>query len=772
MPPRTLPRPQSVFTLLICAAAFALFASPAAAFQADVTAGDWQLVGGFDHPEGHLMGSVHEPEDFLKKMKVGEPWPGLERDFQHGDGALVWKKVKGTNPRGKTAVDSGKFDLWGLCGKTGKLAAYLYLPLTATKEIKVPIMFGSDDGCAMWLNGEQVYAKGVARGLSPFDEMLALKLKPGLNHLLVKVTNQGGAWAFEMQSPRGVEQSAINNAVDRGVEHLLSLQMIDGSWAQERGRYRNGATALSLYALLSSGIDPQHPAILRGLEYISCEPSDMTYSAACELMALAALNDPSYLEQIEERAEDLISWQTHSGMWAYPGGNPDMSCTQFAVLGLRAAVGAGAEIPPKVWYEAIDGALLAQEKAKRATGIVPTGFSYLGGQKGGYTGSMTTAGLTVLAIAREQLGDDIKNGYRVKLERAIPQGMAWMARDFAVDTNPHKANSWVYYWLYGVERVGAFLNTKTIGDHDWYQEGAARLISRQEGKGQWSDPWGRNCSSTSFALLFLKKASAVATTGGSVSNKKKNDLHISLPADGELKLHVMASNPMTMWVIPPESAQPDTVEYFVRAEGEEWDSIGTSTENRYAKQFPTNVSGTYEVRCVGHFESGATSKSGAVRFELKFGVDLSTLSYASDSLRNVVPAYRPQISISSNLNGESGDMLVDNQWYTRWRCEAVDADPWLEIKLKRKAKASRILLSHALTRVWDQTNNPRVTKIELWLNKDKEPTVYEVNPDPFRKTVIDLPPKSKLNYIKIRIVEITGGTLGAASVGFSEIELH
>ncbi|MDP7061653.1 MAG: hypothetical protein QF489_01810 [Planctomycetota bacterium] len=741
--------------------------------QEEVTAGDWMLVGAFDHPEGHAIGSKHGPEDFIKKMKVGKTWPGLERDFQNDDGALVWKKVQGTNPRGKTAVDSGKFDLWGLCGKTGKTAAYLYLPLTATKELQVPIMFGSDDGCVMWLNGEQVFAKGVARGISPFDDQLTLKLQEGLNHLLVKVTNAGGAWAFEMQAPRGVEQAKINNAVDRGVEHLLSLQLIDGSWGQERGRYRNGSTALALYALLSSGISPKHPAILRGLEYISCVPSDMTYSASCELMALAALNDPDYLEWIEERAEDLISWQENNGQWAYPGGHADMSCTQFAVMGLRAAAEAGVEIPAKVWYDAVDGAMLAQEKVKRSATIVPAGFAYYQGHSTGITGSMTTAGLTVLAVAREQLGENIQKKYRIRIDRAISQGMAWMAREFVVKSNPNKSYNWVYYWLYGVERVGSYLKISTIGDHDWYQKGALQLISKQGNKGQWVDPWGgRKCTSTSFSLLFLKKASARATTGGSVVNKKKNELHFSLPEDGELKLHVLASSPMTMWVTPPENRLPDAVEYFVREVGEEWDSIGTSTENRYAKQFPTTKSGTYEVRCVGHFEGGATNESGTVRFELKFGVDPKTLSYASDSMRNILPAYRPKISISSNLSSEGGNFLVDNEWKTRWRCEAGDADPWLEIKLKRRAKASRILFSHALTCAWDQTNNPRATKIELWLNNDKEPTVYDINPDPFHKTVIDLPPKTKVNFLKVRIIEVTGGKLGAASVGFSEIELH
>jgi hypothetical protein len=750
--------------LLLCAPSIS-------ALQQNVTTGTWRVVAGFDHPDGASLNATHGPEDYIKEMVVGEPWFGLENDFQEGASALAWKVVKGVEPRGKGPADAGRFDLWAAAGKTGKLAAYLYLPITAKNAAEFPIMFGSDDGCAMWLNGELVFSEGRGRALNAFENVVALNLQAGLNHLLVKVTNNGGAWKFEMQEPRGVGQMVINRAVDRGVESLLNHQLLDGSWDLERGRYRNGSTALAVYALLSSGVDPQHPAILRALDFMACEPSDMTYSASCELMALAALDDPRYLEQIEERAEDLMSWQTPNGQWAYPGGAEDLSCTQFAALGLRAAAKAGVEIPPKVWYEAIQGTLLCQQKMKRGVSNPVLGFSYRPG--GVYSGSMATAGISVLAIAREQLGENIKNGPSVKVDRALEQAMDWMAESFVVYENPNRTYSHVYYWLYGVERVGALMGTKTIGQYDWYERGAANLLKRQNAKGHWSDPWGKKEVSTSFALLFLKKATAIATTGKTVgSERRKNPHHTSKPGDGPLSLHVMAQNPLTMWVVPPEKAAPDTVEYFVRTPDEEWDSIGTSSDARYAKQHLMTMRGSFELRCVGHFENGTTSESGIVKVDLQFGIDPTTLSYATDSLRNLVPGYRPEITISTNAGGKDGNMMADNRMDTHWVCDTADLDPTIQLKLKRKAKATQLLLTHARTRGFEQETNPRPTEVEIWLNKEKKPQVYAINPDPQRKTVIELPPKSRINAIKIRITKVTGGTLGSAQVGFSEIELH
>ena len=670
-----------------------------------------------------------------------------------------------TPPRDPAGFDTGQLDLWALCQKTGTLAVYLHAEIVAAEDTLLPTWVGSDDGCAIWLNGNPVLQQGKARGYSRYTDLVDLPLEAGRNHLLVKVTNAGGAWRFGIHAADRVPQAEINAAIDRGVQALLDRQLLDGSWGQVQGAYRNGATALALFALLSSGVSNQHPGVQRGLEFLRCQPSDRTYSASCELMALAAAREPRLQEQLESCAEDLISWQQFDGLWAYPEGHTDLSCAQFAALGLRAASGAGVEIPDRVWTDLIDGALTCQGKA----GESPVGFLYRPQYPNGQTGSMTTAGITILAIAREQLGDRIKPSQLQKVERALEQAMTWMGQEFEAMENPRMTYNWVYYWLYGVERVGALLETQSIGRHDWYGLGAAHLLHRQGGDGHWSDPWGRTVSSTSFALLFLKKATARATTGGDPSEQR--DLHRVSEREGRaLILHVVEKQPMTLWVDCTLERPPEEVEYWRRIGEGEWESIGSSSGDRWALQLPVDQSGSFELQCRATAPDGTELRSAALTVQLREGISPDLLAYASDSTRNLLPRNRPTVEASSA--GGTAGQCVDNRWDTSWTFDADDASPSIEIKLKRKAKAKLLLLSQAHTMAKIRDKKAQVRRVEIYLNREKKPIVVELDADAGRKTVVELPAKSRINRLRIEVVALSGGTLGSAKAGFSEIELQ
>src|SRR5688572_3888934 len=127
-------------------------------------------------------------------------------------------------------------------------------------------------------------------------------------------------------------QGRINTAIDRGLEHLLSHQQLDGSWNHEQWTYRNGATGLATYTLAKSGVSPKHPAIVRAVEFMRGQPSRETYTIGCHLMALAALDDPAHVPWMEELVETLLSFQRDG--FAYPWGANDLSNTQYGVLGL------------------------------------------------------------------------------------------------------------------------------------------------------------------------------------------------------------------------------------------------------------------------------------------------------------------------------------------------------------------------------------------------------------------------------------------------------
>jgi hypothetical protein len=78
-------------------------------------------------------------------------------------------------------------------------ATYLYRTLDVQHATGWEIRLGSDDGLAVWLNGQQLLAKDVARGTAPDQDRVALSLQPGQNHLLLKIFNQGGGHGFYFQ---------------------------------------------------------------------------------------------------------------------------------------------------------------------------------------------------------------------------------------------------------------------------------------------------------------------------------------------------------------------------------------------------------------------------------------------------------------------------------------------------------------------------------------------------------------------------------------------
>ena len=86
----------------------------------------------------------------------------------------------------------------------------------------------------------------------------------------------------------------------------------------------------------------------------------------------------------------------------------------------------------------------------------------------------------------------------------LARGLVWLSRHFTAHTNPPEG-AWYYYYLYAVERVGILSGQRFFGKHDWYREGAAELVRRQDRDGSWSEANGGAIVNTSFAILFLAK---------------------------------------------------------------------------------------------------------------------------------------------------------------------------------------------------------------------------------------------------------------------------
>jgi len=234
-------------------------------------------------------------------------------------------------------------------------------------------------------------------------------------------------------------------------------------------------------------------------------------------------------------AKWMVANQTDT-IWRYPGGGIDLSNTQYALLGLAAARRCNVPVNREVFVKAANHLFATQEKEGpkvRRIVHVDSGEGYAsryatadydyargwGYQPGnGATGSMTTAGVSSLAICRSELMSwpGYKGEFAHKMERSIRDGLAWLTKNFTVRGNPGRAG-WHYYYLFGLERAGVLADQVFLGDHDWYKEGADYLCAQQDSVGSWNGrgggrgkgragPGGQTLCDTCFALLFLRRA--------------------------------------------------------------------------------------------------------------------------------------------------------------------------------------------------------------------------------------------------------------------------
>jgi hypothetical protein len=83
--------------------------------------------------------------------------------------------------------------------KGDNAATYLLRTLTAETARPLALSLGSDDSIKAWLNGQEVLARKINRGVAPDQEKLTVQLQPGENRLLLKIVNGGGEYGFYFQ---------------------------------------------------------------------------------------------------------------------------------------------------------------------------------------------------------------------------------------------------------------------------------------------------------------------------------------------------------------------------------------------------------------------------------------------------------------------------------------------------------------------------------------------------------------------------------------------
>jgi hypothetical protein len=131
--------------------------------------------------------------------------PGFETDFLKDHGGETDPRIKegrtvtfdgGSNKWFTYTTDDFAIDLDEAISPDMFLVGYGYCEIESPEDRVCVLALGSNDGCRVWLNGEQVWDHPEARGIAADDDLVAVTLRKGRNKLLLKVEERGNVWGF------------------------------------------------------------------------------------------------------------------------------------------------------------------------------------------------------------------------------------------------------------------------------------------------------------------------------------------------------------------------------------------------------------------------------------------------------------------------------------------------------------------------------------------------------------------------------------------------
>jgi len=378
--------------------------------------------------------------------------------------------------------------------------------------------------------------------------------------------------------PGPASPGEISAAIVRGARYLRRDLLDDGRalWIKDPdGHHAIGSTALAVIALRAAEYPPNHAAIAKALETTllvfdrggspalrPLEHRDReTYVLSLLAIALCELDAARYRVPIEALRQRLVAGMQSGGAWGYrclgptdkdDPGRWDNSCSQYAVLALRAIASKGIPVPPETW-QAVRGHF---ERAVNEHGR----WGYCPGDAGAAR-SMTPAGIASLAIALEAIhGRDAARAIRE--HPALVLGRGYLGRLLM----EHGLDDVSSYAFYGIERACILTATKTFRSknrsYDWYAAGARQLLAAQAADGVMpsADRGYGPALDTAYGILFLARATR---TVGSV---QEGVVEVDLPAEKD----VPDPPPSPPSPAPPPTPAPPELRL-------EWDRIPTRT---------------------------------------------------------------------------------------------------------------------------------------------------------------------------------------------------
>jgi hypothetical protein len=169
-----------------------------------------------------IIGPAKIPDGRLRHWLVLGPFPdtddtGLEKSQIPEATVTPSHNVSCEQLRWKSAYGENNYlDLAATCSPNQHVLAYAHVYILAPNDLNCNLVYGSDDGIRLWLNGELLQSLHVRRAPDPNQNTTPIALKAGWNRLLVKVDQMTGSWGFYMRlkSPDGAPLPELYYALD------------------------------------------------------------------------------------------------------------------------------------------------------------------------------------------------------------------------------------------------------------------------------------------------------------------------------------------------------------------------------------------------------------------------------------------------------------------------------------------------------------------------------------------------------------------------------
>lgn len=159
----------------------------------------WLMIEPIPNPGGYKNPGADHLEDM---DGIEDTFPNVTEEFYYDGTKYRWRRVN--------TPYFAKVDLDEIHGKNEHVVMYAFAHIDVPEARTVRALAGSSDGIEVFVNGRQVHKNYVEREFTLDEDEMYLPLKKGRNHLMIRITNGTGDWAFSFRLPDSEMRSYKN----------------------------------------------------------------------------------------------------------------------------------------------------------------------------------------------------------------------------------------------------------------------------------------------------------------------------------------------------------------------------------------------------------------------------------------------------------------------------------------------------------------------------------------------------------------------------------